>query len=106
MKALIDERAAAERTGVLPGDGGFDPRLVLKAVAALLKKANPDDLRALADARKRDQQTSSLWQKSSQAGNAGETACATRWNQQLAGLVGQTFSLPGLLPRAASVLAA
>ncbi|HXA49546.1 MAG TPA: hypothetical protein VNV86_04545 [Candidatus Acidoferrum sp.] len=46
--------------------------------------------------------TSSPWQKSSRIGNAGETACATIANQQFAAQVGQAFSLPGLLPRAAT----
>jgi len=41
-------------------------------------------------------------QKSSRIGNAGETACATIANQQFAAQVGQAFSLPGLLPRAAN----
>ncbi|HXA51642.1 MAG TPA: hypothetical protein VNV86_15105, partial [Candidatus Acidoferrum sp.] len=51
-----------------------------------------------------DAARSSPWQKSSRIGNAGETACATIANQQSAAQVGQAFSLPGLLPRAASPL--
>jgi hypothetical protein len=43
--------------------------------------------------------------KCSKAGNARETACATTANQHLAKLVGQAFSLPGLLPRPDRVLA-
>src|ERR1700674_4561728 len=33
----------------------------------------------------------------------GESACPTKWPQQLAKLVGQAFSLSGLLPRAAGL---
>jgi len=44
----------------------------------------------------------SLWQKWPKVRNAAETACATRAIQQLARLVGQAFSLPELLPPAAS----
>src|SRR4051812_47001705 len=35
------------------------------------------------------------------AENAGKTACATTADQCFAGKVGHTFSLPGVLPRAA-----
>src|SRR5258708_16510213 len=73
---------------------------------------------------------SSSWKKSSRVGNAGETACATTAHQhsvgqafslpatqgetayattadqRFAAQVGQAFSLPGLLPRAARLISA
>jgi uncharacterized protein (TIGR02145 family) len=43
------------------------------------------------------------WQKSKHSGTTGETACPTELHQQFALLVGQAFSLSGLLPRTAKV---
>ncbi|HXA49906.1 MAG TPA: beta-ketoacyl synthase N-terminal-like domain-containing protein, partial [Candidatus Acidoferrum sp.] len=92
-------------TRVRPWGGGTpealtaDARLLDESGAAIAEIRGIQLKRAPREALLR---ASSPWQKSSRIGNAGETACATIANQQFAAQVGHAFSLPGLLPRAAS----
>src|SRR5215472_395830 len=45
--------------------------------------------------------SSSPWQKTQDSGTTGETACPIELHQQFASVVGQAFSLSGLLPQTA-----